>query len=330
METLKTTSNKNAASRVACRFMASQMDSSLDSKKLRILARSVEPTEHWWWGNVIHDFSGMTPTKNRLPLDYDHDTGEVIGAVENFKVDNEGLWMDGELIPFKDDDRASEVIFRMGKGIPYEASIDFAGDGIEYECVSENQIATVNGKQFNGPLTVIRKFPLRGVAITPYGQDMNTQVAGFKTGETIALKNISIEQQQNKETCEMSKENSQVTPSEAPAAVKPAVEAPAVQSVEQSAPAAAASFKVDEFKSMVAKFGAEIAAKVVAIGGNETDALRFKNEALEAELAAAKKLAQSAPAIPTAAPATTTPATFSHAEGESKEKLKLESLFARK
>jgi len=59
--------------------------------------------------------------------------------------------------------------------VPYEASINFGGSGIQVEEVAAGQAVPVNGYRFDGPGIVIREWPLRGVAVCPYGADMNTR-----------------------------------------------------------------------------------------------------------------------------------------------------------
>jgi hypothetical protein len=87
----------------------------------------------------------------------------------------------GALVPYKENDRASEIIFKMGQGVPYESSINFGGDGIKVEEVPDGESVEVNGAQFSGPGIVIREWPLRGVAVCPYGADMNTNSNTFST-----------------------------------------------------------------------------------------------------------------------------------------------------
>ena len=54
-------------------------------------------------------------------------------------------------------------------------SISFPGD-LTIEEVPEGREVTVNQRQFTGPLTVLRSWPLRGVAVTPYGHDSETSM----------------------------------------------------------------------------------------------------------------------------------------------------------
>ena len=156
------------------------------SAPIRMKARTAQPIQHWFWGRVVHDMAGMHLHKDRLPIDYMHDPAEVIGYLNHFRADMDGLEVSGALVPYKDSDRASEIIHKARAGVPYEASIYFGGDGIKVEEVAEGQAAQVNGFQFAGPGIVIREWPLRGVAVCPYGADMNTR-SQLAQGECIPV-----------------------------------------------------------------------------------------------------------------------------------------------
>lgn len=144
------------------------------SAPFRMVARSGQPIEHWFWGRVVHDLSGMRLAKQRVPIDYAHDDKEVIGYANQFMTDSGDLQVSGALVPYKDNDRATEIIYKQKAGVPYEASINFGGDGIKLENVPEGMSTQVNGYTFSGPGVVVREWPLRGIAICPYGADGNT------------------------------------------------------------------------------------------------------------------------------------------------------------
>jgi hypothetical protein len=145
-----------------------------DSIPIRMLARSGQPIEHPYWGRVVHDMSGMKLHKGRIPIDYVH--GEPIGYLDVFEASNVGLVVAGRLVATEDPaDPVHRIVARHHGGVPYEASINFGGDGIRYEFVDEGQSTQVNGFAFEGPGVVIREWPLRGVAVCPYGADMNTE-----------------------------------------------------------------------------------------------------------------------------------------------------------
>jgi len=142
------------------------------SSPIRMTARSGKPINHWFWGSIVHDLSGMKLHKERLPIDYNHDASEVVGYLNHFETVEGNLVASGALTPFQEKDRATEIMFKAKAGVPYEASI-FFGDPVMEE-IDEGQLAQVNGYEFVGPGVIVRQWNLRGVAICPYGADMNT------------------------------------------------------------------------------------------------------------------------------------------------------------
>lgn len=139
-------------------------------------ARSSGVINHWYWGRIVHDMKGMQLRKPTCPIDYCHNDSQVIGVGEKFQAGNDGLNVSGQLVALATDasDRAFEVATKAKNKIPYEASIDWRGPGILIEEVGEGVSVEVNGQQFEGPLTVVRKWPLRAVAVCPYGADPGT------------------------------------------------------------------------------------------------------------------------------------------------------------
>jgi hypothetical protein len=139
---------------------------------IRLVARAGAAIVHPYWGKVVHDFAGMQH-KNRIPIDYNHDDEQVIGYVDTFNTRSGDLELAGVLVPFSEGDRATEVVHKIGAGIPYEASIDFR-DEIDVDELLAGQSRKVNGQDVEGPATVISRWTLRGVAVCPYGADKNT------------------------------------------------------------------------------------------------------------------------------------------------------------
>ena len=278
------------------------------SAPVRLVARSGQPIDHPYWGKVAHDLSGMHMHKSRLALDYVHDSKEVIGYLNQFDIESGDLVTSGALVPFKDSDRATEILYKMGEGVPYKASINFGGDGIEVQEVFAGEATEVNGYQFEGPGVVIRSWPLRGVAVCPYGADMNTESASaFSDGKQVFTASVVSEPEAaTEESSEMS----------APVEVEAKVETPEVEleqvevveaveadAVEEDAEIEAepvdaelsvevpveeveeveAEFSAVEFAKIVDEFGAEIAAETVKASGDHSFALKLHAEALKAE-----------------------------------------------
>ncbi|MDB5294913.1 MAG: hypothetical protein JWO31_896 [Phycisphaerales bacterium] len=154
---------------------------------VKMVARTGQPIDHWYWGKLAHDLEGMKVHKDRLPIDYAHFDEEVIGYLDTFDAASGDLVVSGAMVPFTAEDRASEVIFKQKAGVPYEASINWGGDGIVVEEVGPNATAKVNGYDFTGPGVIVRQWPLRGVAVCPYGADANTTTEFKGGGETVAV-----------------------------------------------------------------------------------------------------------------------------------------------
>ena len=295
----------------ACAFEVGDNGDGSKSAPVRLVARSGQPIDHPYWGKVAHDLSGMHMHKSRLALDYVHDSKEVIGYLNKFDIESGDLVTSGALVPFKESDRATEILYKMGEGVPYEASINFGGEGIQVQEVFAGESTEVNGYQFEGPGVVIRSWPLRGVAVCPYGADMNTEsAAAFSDSKQVFSASVVTEPEAaTKEGSEMSEsvdvEAEVVAPVVELEQVEvveqvEAVEAEAVEdeveveaeSVETELEAEVpveevgeveAEFSAVEFAKIVDEFGAEIAAETVKASGDHSFALKLHAEALKAE-----------------------------------------------
>lgn len=151
-----------------------QDDGDAKTVPIKMLARTGQPIDHWYWGRLVHDLSGMVLHKPRLCIDYCHLEDELIGYLDSFDTGSGDLVASGALVRYEEKDRASEIIFKAQNGVPYEASINFGGTGIKIEELGENQSAEVNGYTFDGPGVIIREWPLRGVTVCPYAADQET------------------------------------------------------------------------------------------------------------------------------------------------------------
>ena len=281
------------------------------SSKLKLIARSGRPVKHWYWGSVVHDLSGMHMHKSSLSVDYVHDPKEIIGYLNHFDIDSGDLVASGALTPSKHmtPDRALEIIDKMAQGVPYEASINFGGDGIKVQEIAEGELAEVNGYQFEGPGVVVREWPLRGVAICPYGADMNTESTVFSETNKVFSASVVTDQKATTGVEAMNKEAedaAKLAEAEATAAAEKleaekieaeaqAVEAAKLAEAKAEAEAIEAAklkakeenkgkeFSVEVFNQITEEFGAEVAAQTVAAGGDYSSALKLHSDAITAE-----------------------------------------------
>ena len=178
-----------AALRFAGEFELGDNGESSKTAPFSMVARSGDSIEHWYWGKVIHDLSGMHTKRSKVAIDYEHDPKEIIGYANHFSTEDGDLKVQGTLTPTKFNTRATEIVELSRQGVPFEASINFGGDGIRVEKIDEGSSVEVNGRNFSGPGVVIREWPLRGIAVTPYGADSNTSTT-FNQDSTIEVEVI--------------------------------------------------------------------------------------------------------------------------------------------
>ena len=137
--------------------------------KIKVITSSI--LEHPGLGRFRVKTETAAPSKERVPLDYNHNEEEVIGYVENFQCDADAITADGVvLIGDESSDAAKTFAQNIDGGVPFEASAFL--DLSEAESV-ELEDGVV---EWSGAL-------IRGVAVCPYGTDRNTTVS-LKMGES--------------------------------------------------------------------------------------------------------------------------------------------------
>lgn len=160
--------------------------------KIKMLARSSGAIDHWYWGPIVHDFAGMKHAAKIL-IDYRHDdwnVGSALGFVDQFVVEPAGLQLGGELIAFKADDVAAEILFKGKAGVPFASSIDWAG-AARIEDVPVGMRAVANGQTFEGPVLIVREWNLAGVAVCHYGADPDA-TSEFSKGRGAGSAQVSV------------------------------------------------------------------------------------------------------------------------------------------
>jgi hypothetical protein len=277
------------------------------SAPVRLVARSGKAIEHWFWGRVVHDLAGMHLHKQRIPIDYVHDPKEVIGYLNRFETQTGDLIVQGALVPFKESDRATEIIHKEKLGVPYEASINFGGDGIRIQEIEQGEVTEVNGAVFEGPGIVIREWPLRGVAIAPYGADANTEssVLSGNNAKTYTAAVVSAPEAQTEDNASMSEkqtsvdvgaeveapeagaveltqavdaESTEAKPEEAPEAVEPgAVEEPKAEAEEEKSEPSAEAAPAAESNKELSQMTREEFAQIADEFGNDVAAQTMKD-----------------------------------------------------
>ncbi len=157
--------------------------SNAKSAPIKLLARTNTVTNYPGIGPILHDFTGCEH-RNRIPLDWSHDSNTPIGFINKIDVSDSGIICSGSLVSTRPDDKCSDIIKQHEAGIPFEASILTQSNEVEF--LDEGQFGMVNGEQVEGPLYVFRSYRLRGVALCLYGKDPYSQTE-FSAGDSVEL-----------------------------------------------------------------------------------------------------------------------------------------------
>lgn len=143
----------------------------MEEKRVKIKVITSSILEHPGLGRFRVKTETAAPSKERVPLDYNHNEEEVIGYVENFQCSEDAITADGVVLIGDDSSDAAKTFAQnIDGGVPFEASAFL--DLSEAESVELEDGVT----EWSGAL-------IRGVAICPYGTDRKTTVS-LKMGET--------------------------------------------------------------------------------------------------------------------------------------------------
>lgn len=197
---------------------------------VKIVALSGEVLETSYWGRFVFDLDGME-VEDKIPLDYAHDDDNSIGYLNRFDKQPLGkLVVSGAIVPFSYD-KGAEVVAKQGKGVPYQASIQWDSDFLAQQ-LDEGMSTEVNGVMVTGPLIIFRQWKLVAVAVCKFGQDSETSTELALSKNAKEIKGLWFSQMKGNSTMNIFKNSKTeiVATVEAPVEAK-AVEVKAVEAV---------------------------------------------------------------------------------------------------
>ena len=124
-----------------------------------------------WRCPVVVDLAGLAVPRQNAPIRESH--GARIGHAESIRVEGGQLVAAGVISCTGQ--VAREVVADAKNGFPWQASI---GASVEqFEFIKEGQSALVNGRDFSGPVNVVRKATLGEISFVDLGADGNTSAS---------------------------------------------------------------------------------------------------------------------------------------------------------
>lgn len=155
----------------------------VEGKKKRTftgVAYSGEPIlDHWYWDRVIFDLDSIQ-IKGRIPALLEHRSSQRAGAINSHSIDYaQGLVISGDLMS---NEFGSQVAQDSDDGFPWQMSVRIEPSSTEE--IAADQSVTVNGKTYQGPITVFRGGRIREVSFCALGADDNTNAVAASHNPT--------------------------------------------------------------------------------------------------------------------------------------------------
>lgn len=155
----------------------------VEGKKKRTftgVAYSGEPIlDHWYWERVIFDLDSIQ-IKGRIPALLEHRSSQRAGAINSHSIDYaQGLVISGDLMS---NEFGSQVAQDSDDGFPWQMSVRIEPSSTEE--IAADQSVAVNGKTYQGPITVFRGGRIREVSFCALGADDNTNAVAASHNPT--------------------------------------------------------------------------------------------------------------------------------------------------
>ena len=119
-----------------------------------------------WPHPVVVDLPGLAVGKKSRPILMDHDTGRIVGHTDS--VSTEGVLTVAGVVSGVGS-AAQEVVGASDNGFPWQASLGAAVKKVVF--VPEGKTASANGREFAGPVYIVRASRLGEVSFVALGAD---------------------------------------------------------------------------------------------------------------------------------------------------------------
>ena len=120
-----------------------------------------------WPYPVVVDLAGLTLGKKSRPILMNHDTARIVGHTDTVGVEGFALTVAGVVSGVGS--AAREVVGASDNGFPWQASLSAAVKKVVF--VPEGKMAAANGKEFAGPVYMVRQAKLGEVSFVALGAD---------------------------------------------------------------------------------------------------------------------------------------------------------------
>ena len=150
--------------------------------KFRMVAYTGGPMKVAGWRHpVVIDLAGLAIPSQSRPIRFGHDASAGVGHTSAVAVEEGKLVASGVIS--RDTHAAKEVVASARNGFPWQASVGASVEAFEF--LRENQSATVNGRDVQGPLNIVRRATLGEISFVDLGADGGTTASIAASGEAV-------------------------------------------------------------------------------------------------------------------------------------------------
>jgi len=127
-----------------------------------------------WGVRFVIDLETLE-TRTPLALLFQHRHSQSVGVIDQVANDGRKLTIENGRIfaSIESDPLPRQIAEKSARGFPYELSVGIY-EGSR-ELFPADKSVTINGREFQGPITVIRNAVLREISVVTLGADANTQ-----------------------------------------------------------------------------------------------------------------------------------------------------------
>jgi len=122
---------------------------------------------------IVFDIAGMQASGESTPILVNHDPQQIAGHADSVQMSKQTIKLSG--VMSGGGASADEVVASAGKGFPWKASVGVNPSKTEF--VEQGATAKANGRNFKGPVNIIRGSQLVEVSFVPIAADPKTRVS---------------------------------------------------------------------------------------------------------------------------------------------------------
>ena len=212
-----------------------------------------------WRYPVVVDLAGLAIPSQSRPIRFGHDMQSGVGHTHAIRIEDGKLLASG--VVSRDTLAAREIVVSSRNGFPWQASIGAAVE--EFEFVKENQKVLVNGRDFFGPINVVRKSTLGEISFVDLGADGQTSatLAAGATSQPWEQENMETQNHDSADTPRTDVSATDTTPAATAPATPATVTAAANPPVEAAAIANPPAVEPQTISPTVARIRSEALAE---------------------------------------------------------------------